>query len=154
MRSDRRTLLKGLAVLPLAGVPMAGFLTSKVARARTIRFIADTRLPGAAALAATALRQGHAVADPRGEIVAHALAQGPDWLRADGPIIGLTSYTDMMLMRDLARAGGRPMRYAALATGNALPLVDRLEGPEAAFVAALRDAPVRTGRASAFLWLV
>ncbi|MBN8818493.1 MAG: hypothetical protein J0I80_07220 [Sphingomonas sp.] len=154
MTPDRRTLIKGLGLLPLATMPVAGGLKARGAPAGALRFVADERLPGARALAVAARRAGHEVGDPQGEIVAHVLRQGPDWLTARGPIIGLTSYTDMMLMRDLARGAGRPMRYASAAQGKARPLIDRLDGCEAAFLAAIARAPSRAGQAGAFLWLV
>ncbi len=154
MSPDRRTLLKALSLLPMAGVPIIGLFRSEIARADTIRFIADARLPGGRTLAATARHQGHDVADPNGEIVAHFLGQGASWLKAGGSIVGVTSYTDMMLMGDLARGAQRPMRYAAALDDKMSPLVDRLHSAEASFVIALRTPPVRPGRASAFLWVV
>jgi hypothetical protein len=154
MTPDRRTVIKGFGLLPLAAMPTAVAVHARGASAGAIRFIADTRLPAARALAVAARRAGHDVGDPQGEIVAHVLAQGPDWLAARGPIIGLTSYTDMMLMRDLARGAGRPMRYASATQRKARPLIDRLDGAEAAFVAAIAHAPSRAGQAGAFLWLV
>lgn len=154
MRSDRRTVIKGFGLLPLATMPVAGALHAAGAQAGALRFVADERLPGARALAAAARRAGHEVGDPQGEIVAHVLRQGPDWLARRGPIIGLTSYTDMMLMRDLARGAGRPMRYASATQRKARPLIDRLDGGEAAFLAAIARAPSRAGQAGAFLWLV
>lgn len=154
MRADRRTLIKGLGLLPLAAMPAAVEVHARGAPADAIRFIADTRLPAARALAAAARRAGHEVGDPQGEIVAHVLGQGADWLAAPGPIIGLTSYTDMMLMRDLARGAGRPMRYAGATRRKAQPLIDRLDGAEAGFLTAIARAPSPIGQAGAFLWLV
>jgi hypothetical protein len=150
---DRRRLLTGLAMLPVIGVPAAGLSRPDMADGSDLRLVADTRLPGARALAAAAREQGLPFIDPRGEIVAHFLGEGADWLRASGPIVGLTSYTDMMLMRDVAREAGRSLRYAA-ARGQARPLVDRLEPGQSKFVASLRDAPVSRGQARAFIWLV
>lgn len=153
MRIDRRRLLTGLAMLPAIGVPAAGLLRPDTAEASELRLVADTRLPGAQALAKAAREQGLSFVDPRGEIIAHFLDEGADWLRASGPIIGLTSYTDMMLMRDVAREAGRLLRFAA-ASGQAQPLVDRLEPAQSRFVTSLRDAPVARAQARAFIWLV
>ena len=153
MRVDRSRLLAGLAALPVIGAPAAALLRPDVADASALRLVADTRLPGAQALATAAREQGLPFVDPRGEIVAHFLGEGAGWLRAPGPIIGLTSYTDMMLMRDVAGQAGRSLRYAA-ARGQAQPLVDRLEPAQAKFVASLRDAPVSRRQARAFIWLV
>lgn len=154
MSTDRRTLLKSLSLLPLAGIPAAGIVWGDVARADTIRFVADNRLAGGRILARVAARQGQDVADPAGEIVAYFLGQGAPWLAAGGSIVGITSYTDMMLMRDLARGAQRRMDYAAALDGKSPPLVERLDGPQAGFVAALRTPSARPDRASAFLWLV
>ena len=150
MRVDRRRLLAGLAALPVIGAPAAALVRPGMADSGALRLVADTRLPGADALAAAARAQGLPFVDPRGEIIAHFLGEGAGWLRASGPIVGLTSYTDMMLMRDVARQAGRPLRYAA-ASGQAQPLVDRLEPAQARFVAGLRDAPVSRGQARAFI---
>ena len=153
MRMDRRRLLTGLAMLPVIGAPAAGLLGPGAANGNDLRLVADARLPGGRALAAVVREQGFPFIDPRGEIIAHFLGEGADWLRGPGPIIGLTSYTDMMLMRDVARQAGRPLRYAA-ARGRAQPLVDRLDPAQSSFVASLRDAPVSRRQARAFIWLV
>ncbi|MCW3834441.1 hypothetical protein ACFQ1E_04800 [Sphingomonas canadensis] len=154
MSADRRTLLKALSALPLAGLAGAGVPGAASAQ-DAIRIVADRRLPGVAALASAARRGGHAVSDPGGEIVAHVLAQGAGWLRSGGPVMGLTSYTDMMLMRDLAREAGRPMRFAAAWNGGgAAPLADRGAEAQAALIAMVRRRPPPAGTASVFLWLV
>lgn len=155
MKPTRRTLLKGLAALPLAALPAAPLLAAGGVPAR---FVTDGRLLGGRALAAFARGQGRDVTDPRGEIVALFMGRKTGWLASGGaPIIGLTSYSDMVLMRDMARMAGRPMRYAAAWSRMAPPLFDRLDGAVARqLVTLLRTAaPARArGRASAFLWLV
>jgi hypothetical protein len=154
MKADRRSLLKLLSIVPLAAVPLAGLFRAEVASADVLRFVADDRFPEGKSLAAVAQREGYAVANPGGEIVSLFLGQGASWLADDGAIVGITSYTDMMLMRDLARNAGRRMRYASALAGGAPALVDRLDGGEASFVASLRSPTMQPGKASAFLWMV
>lgn len=153
MRIDRRRLLQGLAVLPVLGAPAAALLQPRLRDGAAPRFIADARMPGARALAATARGQGLAFADPQGEIVTYFLGEGAAWLRTPGPIVGLTSYTDMMLMRDLARQAGRLLHHAAIDDRAGTP-GDGLGPAQARLVATLRDAPAARGQPRAFVWLV
>lgn len=154
MKTDRRSLLKVLSVLPLAGLPMAGLFRSEIASAGVLRFVADERFPDGKRLAVAAIREGRDVTDPRGEIVAHFLGKNANWLESKQSIVGITSYTDMMLMRDLARSRGRKMTYAAALHGEAPALLNQLDVAHARFVTALRSPTVVPGQASAFLWMV
>jgi hypothetical protein len=153
MQTSRRNILKSLGLLPIVGAPTVGLLRSSDALGSELRFVADERMPGGRALAATAKNQGLPCIDPRGEIVLRFLGSEEEWLRASGSIIGLTSYTDMMLMSDLARQAGRSLRFAA-GRGQARTLVDRLDVREASLVAAIQNTPASRGQASAFVWLV
>lgn len=154
MNTDRRSLLKVLSVLPLAGLPMAGLFRSEIASAGVMRFVADERFPDGKRLAAAASREGRDVTDPRGEIVAHFLGKNANWLEGQQSIVGITSYTDMMLMGDLARSRGRRMTYAAALHGGAPALVNQLDETHAQFVTTLRSPTVKPGQATAFLWMV
>lgn len=155
MTPTRRSLLKGLAILPVAGVPLAGVVAT-AGREHAIRFVIDRRLPDGPALADFARRRGHALADPQGEIVALFLGAKAGWLKEQGMLIGLTGYSEMVLMRDLLRSVGRSMRYAAAFNDGNAPLADRLEGRAAALVTALHAAPPSgpPRRSGSFLWLV
>lgn len=153
MQVDRRNLLAGLAMLPVIGIPAAGLLKAGAADASGLRLVADLHFPGGQALALAARKQGLPLIDPAGEIIALFLGEGAGWLRASGPIIGLTSYTDMMLMRDVAREAGRSMHFAA-ADGQSVPLRARLTPSQERLLASLRDAPVARRQARAFIWLV
>lgn len=153
MQVDRRNLLAGLAMLPLIGIPAAGLLKASTADATGVRLVADLRFPGGQALALAAREQGLPLIDPAGEIIALFLGEGASWLRTPGPIIGLTSYTDMMLMRDVARQAGRSM-HVAVADGQSVPLRHRLTPSQERLLTSLRDAPVARRQARTFIWLV
>lgn len=151
MRATRRTLLKGMTMLPLAGAPISPALAAMA----PARFVVDARLPGGRALASFARNRGHDLAEPRGEIVALFLADKAGWLADPAPLIGLTGYAELVLMRDLARTSGRPMRYAARWGGADAPLISRLDAPGLAFMTALHEAAAkpRGPRTGSFLWL-
>lgn len=115
MTPNRRTLIKGFAALPLAG------LVNGAAAAGGMRFVVDMRMPSAPALEARARSRGYELVDPRGEIVALFLGQGAGWLASGTPLIGLTGYSDMHLMRDIARSAGRSLRQVAARTAPSGP---------------------------------
>lgn len=156
MRATRRHLLKGFALLPGLAAPLAPALAAAIDD-RT-RFIVDTRLPGGKALAKLANAGGHQIAEPRGEIIAEFLGEKAGWLDGPAAMIGLTGYSEMVLMRDLARTGGRPMRYAARwGSRGAAPLINRkLDDPMTRLIASLQQAAPAQPRtqASSFLWIV
>lgn len=157
MKSTRRHMLKGLALLPGLAVPLTPTRAGTSLQPR-VRFVVDRRLPGGKALAGLATAGGHDLAEPRGEIVAEFLGDKSRWLDGTAPLIGLTGYSEMVLMRDLARSAGLPMRYATR-WGNAdtAPLICRkLDEPTARLIASLQKAPAGQSRggATSFLWLV
>lgn len=110
MTPNRRTLIKGFAALPLAG------LVNGAAHAGGMRFVVDMRMPSARTLVVHAHDQGYELVDPRGEIVALFLGRGAGWFASGTPLVGLTAYSDMHLMRDIARSAGRSLRHVATRT--------------------------------------
>ena len=139
---NRRAVLGAMAVLP--GLAMA----PRAQATAGLHFILDARLPEAAAIRARADAAGHPCAAPAGEIIRLLLSEeGPQMA---GTIIGLTTYSDYVLARDMLRMRGRRVR-----TPHALP--HGLPGGEVGdpVLASLRDACARrcASRASSFLWL-
>lgn len=128
--------LLGLAVAPPA---MAESRADAV-------FLLDARLPEAAALTARARASGHMSIDPQGEMIRLLTSEKARFWIDAGTVIGLTTYTDLMLARDVLRAIGRPIRqHLALPDGRA-------DDP---LLALLHQGCARScaSRATSFLWL-
>ncbi|WJT00896.1 hypothetical protein [Novosphingobium humi] len=140
--TTRRAVLGAMAVLP--GLAMA----PRAQAAAGFHFILDARLPEAAAIRAWADAAGHPCADPAGEII-RLLMSEKDHPMA-GTVIGLTTYSDYILARDMLRMQGRRLRAPHM-------LPDGLPGAQGGdpMLAGLRDACARRcgSRASSFLWL-
>ncbi|NOW45260.1 hypothetical protein FHW96_001415 [Novosphingobium sp. SG751A] len=135
---SRRAMLGAMAVLP--GMGMA----PRAWAAGACHFILDARLPEAAAIRAKAEAAGHRSADPEGEIVRLLLSD--EGRQMAGTIIGLTTYSDYILARDILR-----MRHRQVDRPHALPDGDAGD----LRLASLRDACARrcASRATSFLWL-
>lgn len=141
--SRRQVLGAATALLGLAAAPRAW-----AAPYDRASFIIDARLPEGPPLIERARASSHPIADPQGEIIRLLLGpQGPVLTRA-GTIIGLSTYTDFVLARDMFRNVGRSVRGVL-----ALPLT-RDEAAEP-LLTLLHDACQRrcASQASAFLWL-
>lgn len=151
----RREILKGglaltasTAVLLPAGAAQAG------AADGPLRFVVDMRLPEAALLAERARQGCHGLHDPAGEIV--HLLHAPEWRSRGGVVIGLTTWSDFALARDILRTSGNPIRHAVALNG---PLPRLVAGKAASaeqrmLAELLGPAPRRRDqRATSFLWL-
>jgi len=99
---NRRAVLGAMAVLP--GLAMA----PRAQAAAGFHFILDALLPEAAAIRARADAAGHPCAHPAGEIIRLLLSE--EGHQMAGTIIGLTTYSDYVLARDMLRMRGRRMR--------------------------------------------
>lgn len=135
---NRRAVLGAMAVLP--GLAMA----PRAQAAAGFHFILDALLPEAAAIRARADAAGHPCADPAGEIIRLLLSE--EGHQMAGTIIGLTTYSDYVLARDMLRMRGRRMRAP-----HALPGGD-VGDP---LLASLRETCARrcASQATSFLWL-
>ncbi|WDF75118.1 hypothetical protein [Novosphingobium sp. KACC 22771] len=109
-------------------------------------FLLDARLPEAAALRARADAFGHRSIDPQGEMIRLLTGEKASLVNGAATVIGLTTYTDLMLARDVLRGMGRPIRHhLALPDGRA-------DDP---LLALLHQSCTRNcgSRATSFLWL-
>ena len=152
----RRDILKGGAALGAAGFAGLPGMASALDFSGAPRFIVDGRLPEAPRLIAQARAGGHTLADPQGEVVALLLAPHGRWLSADGMIVGLSSYSDFVLARDVLRGTSRPVRHAVSLNGMAHgePVLHGGGRVTRALGALLGPAPRReSARATSFLWL-
>lgn len=150
----RREVLKGTLALTAAGA----VAMPAVAPARTPlgppRYLVDMRLPEAVRLAGRARFAGHALHDPRREIV--ALLLSPEWQGQGGTIIGLTTWSDFALAQDMLRASATPIRHAVALDGPNPGIVVGTAGSPAQRMLAelLGPAPRHPAeRATSFLWL-
>lgn len=111
-------------------------------------FLVDSRLPEAAALAARARQAGHVVADPKREMVQLLLGPQGELLTGANTIIGLTTYSDLVLASDVLRGVGRSPHSAL-----SLPLTGG-EAP-APLLTLLHEACQRrcASLATSYLWL-
>jgi hypothetical protein len=143
LASRREVLGATAALLGLAVAPRAVAATDEGAA-----FILDARLPEAAALAARARMAGHRAADPQGEMVRLLFGPQGKALTGSGTIIGLSTYSDFVLARDVLRDMGRAPREAL-----ALPLADHDAPPR--LLALLHNACQRqcASQATSYLWL-
>lgn len=149
----RRDILKSGVALGAAIVAAGPTGVGAVAAGRA-RYVVDMTLPEAPQLARRIGKAGHDLHDPQREIV--ALLLSPQWDNRGGPIIGLTTWSDFALARDLLRTSARPIRHAVV-----------LEGSRPAVVIGARRGPAHRAlmdllgpasrhpaqRATSFLWL-
>lgn len=113
---SRRELLRA-ASITLGLAAGLGLTTPALAASMGPAFLIDSRLPEAAALAARARQVGGLLADAGGEMVRLLLGPHGEALIAASTLIGLSTYSDLVLARDVLRSRGRPLQGAI-----ALPL--------------------------------
>lgn len=118
IKTSRRQILKGGALLSLAGLTQATPLMASAGQRASTRFIVDGRLPEAPHIIARAGRMNMPVFDPEGEIIHLLRTPGAHWLEGKGRIIGLTGYSDLMLAQDALREAGQRLLYVAVLDGE------------------------------------
>lgn len=150
----RRDILKGGIALAAASSATLPHVAQALPGTGPMRFVVDTRLPEAARLTQRARTAGQLPADPRGEIV--ALLLSAEWAGNTGSIVGLTTWTDFALARDILRSSATPVRHAIALDGpNPGVILGTAGSPaHAALQTLLGPAPRQPGlRATSFLWL-